>query len=143
MAKTHHKDSHIQEETKKKRFQNEAPIEKLVLLMIIVPHGAADTFEDFLKENNVAMQLFLSGQGTAPQDLRGLLGLDDLRKDIIIAPIKQSQAAMILQYIEMRFQLVPKKKGIAFTVSMTSMIGVALYKFLTNSTHLIGGKTHG
>ena len=40
--------------------------------------------------------------------------------------------AYLLQMLEEKFQTIKHGKGIAFTIPMSSVIGVAIYRFLSN-----------
>jgi len=41
----------------------------------------------------------------------------------------------VMHYIEEKFATVKDGKGIAFTVPMTSVIGVAIYRFLSHNSN--------
>lgn len=120
---------------RKKRVPVETPkmeIKKIKLLIIIVDRGQAIKYIRENEKHDVTTQMVLLGHGTAGRVLADYLGLGDVKKDVILSIIKEEKVDEILQSIEHRLTL-SSHKGIAFTVSISSMIGVSLYKFLTKT----------
>ena len=74
--------------------------------------------------------------GTAPKDL-DLLGLNHSEKAIIFSFIKESQQKQILETLNDRFYRIRSGKGIAYVMTINSIIGVYLYQFLSNNTESI------
>jgi len=62
-----------------------------------------------------------------------LLGLEETDKGVIFSVIKEERTEEILRELENKFQTLKKGKGVAFTVPLTSVIGVAIYRFLSNN----------
>jgi len=116
--------------------------EVMKLLVIVVPAGYGNVFINFNKRNDVALQILDRGSGTVPVDLLEILGLDDNKKDVIFAIVKSSVLEKILAFIEQRFLIAKKEKGIAFTIPLRALIGLTNYKFLTNSPKNLGGKVY-
>ena len=117
---------------RKKRVPVETPkmeIKKIKLLIIIVDRGQAIKYIRENEKHDVTTQMVLLGHGTAGRVLADYLGLGDVKKDVILSIIKEEKVDEILQSIEYRLTS-SSHKGIAFTVSISSMIGVSLYKFL-------------
>ena len=105
---------------------------KLQLLFTVVNRKKAEFYADFLQEFEVNMQLTLAAEGTASTEMRNLLGLSDSEKSVIISVIKEEKAPMALAALEEKFLSIKNGKGIAYTVPLTSAIGVAVYQFLAN-----------
>ncbi len=106
---------------------------KLMLLFTIVNRSKADFYIDLLQGFEVNMQLSMSAYGTASTKMLQLLGLASSEKTVIVSVIKRERAAEALAAIEEKFKTVRGGKGIAYTVPMTSAIGVAIYQFLSNT----------
>ena len=104
------------EKTAKKK--NLAP-KKLQLLVTIVNRKKAEFYADFLQEFEVNMQLSFAG-------------LSDSEKSVIFSIIKEEKSQAALKALEEKFTSIKNGKGIAFTVPMTGVIGVAIYQFLSN-----------
>lgn len=120
--------------SEKKRKQPMAAPERLMLLFTVVNREKADLFVDLLQSFEVNMQLVLAASGTAPTSALNLLGITDSEKSVIVSVIKREAAQSALSLLEEKFRTVRGGKGIAYTVPMTSIIGVAIYQFLSNST---------
>lgn len=114
---------------------------KIKLLFTIVNRQKTDFFVDVLQEYEVNMQLVLSAQGTAKDHVMTLLGLTDSDKSVIISVIRQDKIKDALATLEEKFNTVKGGKGIAYTVPIKSAIGVAIYRFLSNTSG--GGLING
>ncbi len=112
---------------------------KMELLFTVVNKEKTDFYVDILQSFEVNMQLVLSAKGTASSLTLEVLGLSDSERSVIISVIKKSQAKEALAALSERFTSVKGGKGIAYTVPMTSTIGVAIYQFLSNTAHAEGG----
>ena len=112
----------------------EKPIapQKLKLLFTVVNRKKAEFYADFLQSFEVNMQLTLAARGTASSETLSLLGITDSEKSVIISVIKEEKAPMALAALEEKFLSIKNGKGIAYTVPLTSAIGVAVYQFLAN-----------
>ena len=102
---------------------------KLLLLVTVVPRRKAEFFLDLLQSFEVNLQMEVSAFGTASSF--GLLN-SDREKQALFSVIRQDMAQQALQELEKKFSTIRGGKGIAFTVPMTSTVGVAVYKFLSN-----------
>jgi hypothetical protein len=107
---------------------------KLMLLFTIVNRNKAEFYVDVLQKFEINMQLVIAANGTASTNVQSLLGLTDLEKSVIISVIRRDKAKAALTELEEKFKTVKGGKGIAYTVPMTSTIGVAIYQFLSNTT---------
>ena len=106
---------------------------KMFLLFTIVSRSKGEFYTDLLQEYEVNMQMTLNASGTAGSTMLELLGLSDSDKSVIISVIRQDKAKEALAMLEEKFKTVRGGKGIAYTVPMTSTIGVAIYQFLSNT----------
>ena len=79
------------------------------------------------------MQLSAAARGTATKEIMQMLGLSDKNKSVIMSVIREDNEDMILRFLDEKFHTIKNGKGIAFTVSMSSIIGVAVYRFLSNN----------
>ena len=81
------------------------------------------------------MQLVLAANGTADTAIQSLLGLTNSEKSVIVSVIRRDKCRAALSELEDKFKTVKGGTGIAYTVPMTSTIGVAIYQFLANTTN--------
>ena len=61
-----------------------------------------------------------------------MLGLEDSDKGVVLSVIREDKVTEALQALEDKFATIKNGKGIAFTLPMSSVIGVAMYRFLSN-----------
>ena len=108
-----------------------APV-RLKLLFVIVARGKAEFFSDLLQSFSVNLQMSVGAQGTANTDMLRLLGLSDSDKAVLVAVIREDRAAEALSLLDEKFRTIKGGKGIAYTVPMDSVIGVAIYRFLAD-----------
>ena len=79
------------------------------------------------------MQLAGLGEGTANAELLQYLGLASSEKTVIFSVIRAELASAALDTIEEKFHTIKNGKGIAYTVPLSSVIGVNIYQFLSNN----------
>ena len=106
---------------------------RLMLLFTVVNRNKTELFVDLLTGFEVNMQMVLSAHGTANQQVQELLGLTDSDKSVIVSVIRRENAKAALAMLDEKFKTVRGGKGIAYTVPLTSTIGVAIYQFLSNT----------
>ena len=107
---------------------------KLMLLFTIVNRNKAEFYVDVLQKFEINMQIVLAANGTADTSIQSLLGLTESEKSVIISVVRRDKSRAALLELEEKFKTVKGGKGIAYTVPMTSTIGVAIYQFLSNTT---------
>ncbi len=120
--------------TRIKKREGMAAPDKAMLMFTVVNRSKADFYADIIQGFEVNMQLILHAQGTAGTEVLSLLGLNDSDRAVIISVIRRDRADEALSTLEEKFRTVKGGKGIAYTVPMTSTIGVAIYQFLCNKT---------
>lgn len=106
---------------------------KLMLLVTVVDRPKAEFYADLIQSFEVNMQLITAAQGTASTETLHYLGLTETDKAVIFSLIREDQASAILSTLEEKFRTIKKGKGIAFTSPMSGTIGVAIYRFLSNT----------
>ena len=111
---------------------NESAIKKLKLLFTVVDKAKAEFYLDVLSQFEVNCQMVTGGKGTATSELINMLGLN-IQKAVIISMVREDRVDEIMKCLEMKFETIKNGKGIAFTVPMSSIIGVNNYQFLSNN----------
>ena len=111
---------------------NESAIKKLKLLFTIVDRPKAEFYLDVLSELEVNCQIVTGGKGTATSDMVDLLGLNP-HKAVIVSVIREDLTDQIMKVLEEKFRTIRNGKGIAFAVPLSSVIGVNMYRFLSNN----------
>ena len=108
--------------------------EKLLVLFTVVNRNKTEFYVDLLHNYEINFEMVLSAQGTASDKIISLLGLTDMEKSVIISVVRKDRAKEVLSVLDEKFRTVRGGKGIAYTVPMSSTIGVAIYQFLSNKT---------
>lgn len=108
-------------------------VKKLKLLITVVDRSKALFYVDLLEQFEINMQTVVYGSGTASSTMLGYLGLNESDKAVILSSVREDNVKTVLETLEEKFEKVKNGKGIAFTVSMKSVIGVSVYSFLSNN----------
>ena len=113
----------------------ESAIKKLKLLFTVVDRPKAEFYLDVLSQFEVNCQIVTAGKGTANSELVDMLGLND-QKAVLLSVVREDMVGPVMECLEDKFATIRNGKGIAFAVPMSSVIGVNIYRFLSN--HLQG-----
>ena len=105
----------------------------LKLLVTVVNKNKTEFYTDFLNGFECNFQISTPAQGTAASDILHMLGMENADKSVIFSMIKAENADKILHALEDKFQTLRGGKGIAFTIPLSSVIGVTAYRFLSNN----------
>lgn len=111
---------------------NESAIKKLKLLFTVVDRTKAEFYQDVLSQFEVNCQMILNGKGTAQSELVDLLGLN-IHKAVLLSVVREDNTDAVIKCLEEKFATIRGGKGIAFTVPLSSVIGVNMYQFLSNN----------
>lgn len=106
---------------------------KLKILVTIVERSKADFYLDTLEGYEVNLQTVIYGKGTAPTEMLQYLGLSQIGKAVIFSVVQEEKIKRILADYEDKYFKTKNGKGIAFTIPISSVIGVMMYQFLSNS----------
>ena len=105
---------------------------KLKILITVVNRRKTELFMDLLTEYEVNFQTSVLAQGTARSETLYMLGLEDSDKGVIFSVLREDKVPEAMRMLEEKFNTIKDGKGIAFTIPMSSVIGVAIYRFLSN-----------
>ncbi len=119
--------------TKIKKAPASGDVKKLKLLITVVNRNKTEFFLDFLSGFEVNFQTSVPAQGTARSETLSMLGLENSDKSVLFSILREDKAAEVLHALEEKFHTVRGGKGIAFTIPLSSVIGVAIYRFLSNN----------
>ena len=106
---------------------------KLVLLVTVVERKKAEFYMDLLQSFEVNLQTSMAASGTASREMLHYLGLTDTEKTVIFSIIREDMVSGALAALEEKFRTIRNGKGIAFAVPLSSVIGVNMYRFLSNN----------
>lgn len=117
----------------KKSDPNKLTTNKLELLVTVVDRRKGEFYADLIQSFEVNMQMLCFGQGTAKKEMLSLLGLVNSDKTVIFSVIREDKVESALLELDEKFKTIKNGNGIAFTVPMSSIIGVAIFGFLSNN----------
>ena len=106
---------------------------KLKLLVTVVNRSKTEFYMDFLHAYEVNFQTSVLAHGTAKSETLYMLGLEDSDKSVIFSVIREDKVQEALHALDEKFHTLKNGKGIAFTIPMSSVIGVAIYRFLSDN----------
>ncbi len=111
---------------------NESAIKKLKLLFTVVDRPKGEFYLDVLSQFEINCQMVVGGKGTAHSELVDLLGLN-IHKAVILSVVREDMVDPVMKCLEEKFETIKNGKGIAFAVPLSSVIGVNMYRFLSNN----------
>ena len=111
---------------------NESAIKKLKLLITVVDREKAEFYLDVLSQFEVNFQMAAPGMGTATSELVSLLGLN-IHKAVLFSVVREDLVDSIMNCLDDKFATIKNGKGIAFAVPLSSIVGVNLYRFMSNN----------
>lgn len=111
---------------------NGSDIKKLKLLVTVVDKEKAEFYLDVLSQFEVNFQMAVPGKGTANSEIISLLGLN-IHKAVLFSVVREDLVDNVMNCLEDKFETIKKGKGISFAVPLSSVIGVNLYRFLSNN----------
>ena len=111
---------------------NESAIKKLKLLFTVVDRPKGEFYLDVISQFDVNCQLVMGGLGTAASEVVELLGLEP-HKAVILSVVREDLVDTLMETLEDKFKSIRGGKGIAFAVPLSSVIGVNMYRFLSDN----------
>ena len=120
-------------EKKKKEINGLKAPKKLKILVTIVERTKTDFYLSALESFGVNMQTVLYAKGTAPTEIATMLGIVDSGKALILSIVNEDIIPTIMAEYEDNYFKLRNSKGIAFTIPISSIIGVFIYNFLANN----------
>ena len=110
---------------------NDSGIKKLKLLFTIVDRPKGEFYLDVISQFDVNCQMVVGGLGTAASELVELLGLEP-HKAVILSVVREDVVDELMNTLEDKFETIRNGKGVSFAVPLSSVIGVNLYRFLSD-----------
>ncbi len=125
----------------KKVEKQTSNVHKIKILITVVDRSKAIFYVDLLEQFEVNVQMILYGKGTANSQMLSLLGISESDKAILLSFIREDKIKDAMETLAEKFKTVKNGKGIAYTISLDSIIGVSIYQLLSNDrTVKEGGK---
>ena len=110
--------------------RNIAPV-KLELLLAIVQTEKAKYFSSLIQSHRANLQFSMPAKGTS-HFILSYIGYTEKPKSLLLSVVRADEAGRLIAELEDTFNKGKAYKGVAFTVSLTSVIGTLVYGFLAN-----------
>lgn len=119
-------------------FDKSYSVTPLLFTMVVVPDGQASAIEAIMVKEGIdsAFTVVSHGKGTASSDFYDVLGIGELRKQVLVSFIKEASWDKLKQELSKRFSVSRYSKGIGFTIGLSSLSGVSAYMMLSNCRNL-------
>ena len=111
---------------------NGSDIRKLKLLFTVVDREKSEFYLDVLSQFDANFQMAIPGTGTANSEIVDLLGLN-MHKAVLFSIVREDMVDSVMNCLEDKFETIKNGKGISFAVPLSSVIGVNMYRFLSNN----------
>ena len=103
---------------------------KLSLLFVIIKKGKVDYFLDLIEDFGVNLQISMIGNGTT----KSAIFSDEIgSKSIILSIVSEDNIKKIMAELSRKFEDIKDGKGVAWTVPLSSVMGVTFFNFLSNN----------
>ena len=106
---------------------------KLDILISIINKKKGDFYTDLMPSLGVNFTFKVLGEGTASEQMKSLLGLSTSEKLVMFNVISRDKVPNAMATLEEKFRTIKDGKGIAFTISLSSVIGKSIYGFLSDN----------
>ena len=120
----------INNKNKDEKGQRLTSTKKLSLLFVIIKKGKVDYYLDLIEDMGVNLQISMIGNGTT----KSAIFSDEIgSKSIILSVVKEDNTDEIMSALERKFKEIKDGKGVAWTVPLSSVMGVTFFNFLSNN----------
>jgi len=123
--------------TNAKNANRRLNLNKLELLVTVVNKNKAEFFADLLSGFDINFQTIVRARGTANAEILSLLGLENLPKAVIFSVVRADKLKDALAALEDKFKTVKDASGVAYSIPLASVIGVAAFGFLSNNEQTV------
>lgn len=100
----------------------------LELVCVIVNAGLGSKILQAAKKQGISGGTVLVGEGTINSRILDMMGLSNVKKEIILMGADRATASVALEKIDAKFKFTKPNRGIAFTTSINQIIGARSFK---------------
>lgn len=113
-------------------FDQAHEISPLILFIIVVPQGQASSIKKLLDNFDTSTAFITSGEGTVANDHFDTVAIGN-KKNLIFTIVREDKAEALKRRLSDRFNVSRASAGVAICIRLTSVAGVSVYKFLSNT----------
>lgn len=118
-----------------KPYEEENQIRPLKLFVVVIPFGQINAIQKIFNEYETSLTLSMNGEGVRFNSQFEMY--NSTKKSVMFAIVREDKADVLKSKLEERFNVSKASSGIAFVVSLTSVAGVTIYKFLSNTRKVV------
>jgi hypothetical protein len=118
---------------KQPKFEEQEGLNKLSIYVSIVNSGLANNVVKIMESVGCSASFIQNGEGTATEALKDVLNIVDTKKDVVISIIKNKDLEQVQTEMNAFFLAAKRNRGIGFAIQMNSIVGVRIYKFLSQT----------
>ena len=123
----------LPEKPKVKPFDSRPNLSKLYLYVTIVDAGVGKSIIKLLESVGSSCQFVNVGTGTASEQVMKVLNITNNQKEIVFSFVRETHLPDVEKEINAFFLVNKKNRGIGFAIPLTTVMGVRVYKFLTQT----------
>ena len=123
----------LKKKIKEAKFEDKKDLDKLYVYFTVVNSGVGDSVVKVFEEMGCSVSFVQNGTGTATEEVKKALHIQDSRKEVVISIIRESRLEDVEKELAAFFLAARRNKGIAFATKMDAIQGVRLYKFLSQT----------
>ena len=114
-------------------FEKREKVHSLLLLVTIVSRNQGAYFTDTFSKHGASLSISMFAHSMPPADIISLLGNESTtKKDLVLTIVRKNEVKEYLDIIKKRFSISKASKGIAFTLPVSSVSGIVVYKYLSD-----------
>jgi len=114
-------------------FENKNDLVKLYVYTVIVDLSVGRNVEKLMQNLGSSIQFTNIGRGTASKEILNILGVPDDTKAVVHALVNEDRLEDIQRELTIFFTANKKNRGIGFAIPFSSIEGVRIYKYLTQT----------
>lgn len=114
-------------------FENKVDLIKLYVYTVIVDLSVGRNVEKLMQNLGSSMQFTNIGRGTASKEILNILGVPDDTKAVVQALVTEDKLEDIQRELTIFFAANKKNRGIGYAIPFSSVEGVRIYKYLTQT----------
>ena len=111
------------------------------LLITVVNRTKAEYYADLIQSYECNLQWSSLAKGTASREILEVMGLANIDRTVIFSVVREDRIPKLLAELDQKFKSIKNGKGIAYTVPLSSIIGVSAFAFLSNNRNMMSEGT--
>lgn len=118
----------------------QTPISPLVFMITIVNRGYGEKFAKVFAAEGITCNFLSLAKGTASSKILDYLGIGETLKEVLFSTMTLEHSKVLLEKISKETDINKPGEGIAFTIPISSVCGMASAKYLQGNNPIYGGE---